>query len=49
MTANCSDCPYCEPTNDFFRCWCSYWNKFTYITNSCDISEQEDNEYDDLF
>lgn len=32
---NCSDCPYCQASNDFFTRWCSYWDKVTFLTDCC--------------
>ncbi len=32
---NCSDCYYCEVTNNFMTRWCSYWNKMVFLTGGC--------------
>lgn len=40
ITVKCSDCPYCQYTNDFFIRWCSYWNKVVYLTGGC-LKEDE--------
>ncbi len=31
----CDNCAYCDPTNNFFTRWCSYWNKMTFLTSGC--------------
>jgi len=31
----CSDCYYCDMTNNFFTRWCTYWNKVTFLTSGC--------------
>lgn len=47
---NCSDCAYCEPTNNFMTRWCSYWNKMTFLTDGCFRDTTVlDYDYDDSF
>ena len=31
----CSNCVYCQVTNNFMIRWCSCWNKVTYLTSGC--------------
>lgn len=35
ITVKCADCPYCQYTNEFFKRWCTYWQKIVYLTDGC--------------
>lgn len=31
----CENCTYCQRMSNLFTCWCSYWEKVTFLTSGC--------------